>query len=108
VDGREGGGFRDGGGGGLAVVGWRRRRRGAGDGDDVFETGEVDLLEGVSVEEVEQHGFELDEGGVGFEEGRGEVHERSVTRGGFGSLLKRVEEQRAKSKVGERKESGRL
>lgn len=75
--------FRGGGGGGFAVVGWGRRGR-AGDGDDVFETGEVDLLERVTVEEVEEHGFELNEGGVGFEEGGGEVHEWAMTGGGFG------------------------
>ena len=67
VDGRQSGRLGHGRGGRLSVVlGWRRGGR-ARDRDDVFESCEMDVLERVSVEEVEQHRLELDQGGVGLE-----------------------------------------
>jgi hypothetical protein len=82
VDGRE---LRGLGGGDGGVFGGSREGTG-GDGDDVLETGEVDVFEGVAVEEVEEHRFQLNKGRVRVEEGGGKVHERAVTGGGFGSL----------------------
>lgn len=46
----------------------------------------MDVFEGMTVEKVEKHGFQLDKSWVGLEEGGGKVHERSVTGGRFGGL----------------------
>lgn len=69
-----------------------RRKRASGDGDDVLKTSEVDLLQGVAVEEIQQERLELDHRRVRFEQRGSEMEERSVARGGFGSLHKYQQE----------------
>ena len=44
-----------------------RGRRGKGDGNDMLEASQADRIHDFSIEEIDEHGFELDKSGMGVE-----------------------------------------